>query len=173
MYYKITNTTCELYKKLHQLRTDERRMDKENREKVDEVVGTDWSDFYGHFGQRNWGRVTEYRGFVFNDPSKLDPKTWKRDEKNPSTYIPNLRCKEGKKMNKFLSEGLQRSSFFKLQDILNIEYIGRFSLPFVEIVDDVIILKLDENFKPSDPNLIEITSVEFKSIYESLKELQS
>ena len=30
MYYKITNTECDLYKKLHELRTEEKEIDKRN-----------------------------------------------------------------------------------------------------------------------------------------------
>lgn len=171
MYYKITNTTCELFKKLHQLRTDERRMEEQNLEAVDARVG-DYEQFVGRLGQQCFQRVTQYCGFKFSNTVSVDPKIWKEDKKHPGAYVPNLKFKEGRKMSKFLQEELQSSSFFKLEDILGINYLGRFTFPFVEIVDNMIILKLDENFKPSDPNLIEITSVEFKSIYESIKELQ-
>ena len=165
MYYKITNKESEVYKKLHEMRSNEIQFESDNIKAIQEKIGNlEWSGYLGISGQQNFGRVTHYSGFNFKDPSKVNLKTWKIDKDNPSIFIPNLRTKSGREMSQFLSNGLKRSSYSKVCNILNIARLGRFTFPFVEICSDVIILYLDEKHRPSDENIIEITSKEFEEL---------
>ena len=45
MFYKITNKESELYKKLHELRSKELKIEKENDAAVKQLVGDDWDHF--------------------------------------------------------------------------------------------------------------------------------
>ena len=54
MFYKITNKESELYKKLHELRSKELKIEKENDAAVKKLVGDDWDHFSGWLGQQNF-----------------------------------------------------------------------------------------------------------------------
>ena len=74
-------------------------------------------------------------------------------------------------MRDFLSEKLKRSFFQTPLDILGLEAVGRFHFPFVEIIDKILILYLDDKMEPTDPNVIEITKKEFHEYLNSLETL--
>ncbi|AEV34180.1 hypothetical protein Oweho_3229 [Owenweeksia hongkongensis DSM 17368] len=164
MYYKIENTECEVYQKLHDMRTAEIKMKQENEAAIEEKTGSAFDSFLGHHGQSGFSRVSTYDGFKFLNSENIDLKAWKISEKHPEVHVPNRRTKAGKEMYKFLSNGLQKSWFQTPLDILGLEIYGRFHLPFVEIVGEVIILFLDNNLHPKDPNVIEITRTEWEKL---------
>ncbi len=166
MYYKITNKDSEVYKKLYQLRIDEKRIEKENREAIEKKVGLDWQQYIGMAGQQNFHRCTQYTGFVFQEPEKVDAKIWELSKEYKDAYVPNGKTATGREMKKFL-QGLQRSSFHHVLDILNLDTIGKFTIPFVEIIHahHTIILYLDKNMEPTDENIIEITKKEFDYLH--------
>lgn len=166
MYYKIENKECEVYKKLHELRTYEIKIQNENLDAVKNKVGLAFEDYLGSFGQMNLFRVTQFTGFRFIETEKVDLKTWKRHEKYASIFIPNKKTKKGREMQSFL-DNLKDSSIFKVFNILDIDYNGKFKLPFVEIVEDLILLYLDDAFEYApNENVIEITKTEFNKIRE-------
>lgn len=161
MYYKITNTECEVYKKLHEMRTEEAAMNAENKRMVRAKVVLDFDRFYGSNNQQNWDRVQKYEGFCFKEHDKVDLKIWKKHKEDDNTYVPNLRTEVGREMSKFLKRILQKSDFRKPFKILGIDYGRRFTFPFVEIVGGTILLYLSDHHQPKDENVIEITSREF------------
>lgn len=167
MYYKIVNKESKVYQQLHELRTEEQKIERENKEAVKNIVGDDWDNFFGQEGQQNYWRVTQYSGFEFKHPERLPQKTWKQHKEYPSIYVPNTRTKNGKMMENFLNE-LQHSSITKVFSILGCELIGEFTFPFVEIgKDDVIVFYMSERFNDTlrkNKNIIEITSKEFEEI---------
>lgn len=165
MYYKIENQDCEVYKKLHEMRTNEIQIQKDNEEAIKEKTGLDYKSYWGQGGQQNFWRVTQYSGFKFTEPEKVDFKIWKRQKDNPEIFVPNKKTKQGQEMGKFLQNGLKGSNFMLPLEILNLEEHGRFTFPFVEIVGEIIILYLDDTQEPKDENVIEITKKEFDKIY--------
>ena len=161
MYYKITNTECEVYKKLHEMRTEEVAMNAENERMIRAKVVLDWDRFYGGNNQQNFHRVQMYGGFCFKEHDKVDLKIWKKHKEDDNTYVPNIRTKAGKEISNFLEKSLQKSDFRKPFKILDIDYGRRVTFPFVEIVGGTILLYLSDRHQPKDENVIEITSREF------------
>lgn len=168
MYYKIENKDCEVYKKLHALRSEETQMEEDNLKAVHEKVGLEWNLYLGRKGQQNFKRVTDYSGFAFFEPEKVDLKIWKKDVNNPGFFIPNVRTKGGREMNLFL-HGLKGHWFGVVYDALGLENpVGKFSFPFIHICTDVcgetIIMYFGDEVVIEDENIIEITSKEFEML---------
>jgi len=171
MYYKVENKNCDVYKKLHALREKEIQMEEDNSSLLKEKIGFNFTQFLGYPGQQTFSRVTEYHGFKFIDTNNINLKVWKEEKCNKGIYTPNLRTKLGREMGSFISNGLKKSCFSNVIDILKIEdYVnGRFSFPFVEICNETIILWLDDKVDLENKDVIEITKIEFTSIYKSIK----
>lgn len=164
MYYKIENKECEVYKKLHEMRTNELRMQEENSQAIKDKSGLDFETFLGNLGQQNFGRVTQYNGFQFTEPEKVDLKIWKRHKEYNEVFIPNRKTKLGREMLEFINNGLQKSYFEEPLRILNLELPSKFSFPFVVIEGELILLYLNDKLEPKDENIIEITKHEFDSL---------
>ena len=160
MYYKISDKKSETYKKCHELRTEELKMEKENAKRVREIVGDDWDHFFGWIGQQNIDRVSRYKGFAFKDPSKLS-NAWKKHKEYPDIYVPNTRTKAGKKIKEELNN-LQRSCFYRVLEIFGLHVTGMFIYPYMEICDSgEIVLAMDDQFNFDNfPEVIEITKRE-------------
>lgn len=167
MYYKITNKEAVVYKKLHALRTNEYKIQKENEEAILEKTGLNYDKALANFGQQNWNRVTQYTGFVFLEPEKVDLKIWKKDKNHKEAFVPNPKTKLGREMQSFLFNGLKGSVYHKVFDILNLPDVRKFTFPYVEIVEDVVLVFLGDNQEPNIEDLIEITKTEFNKILES------
>jgi len=165
MYYKITNKESAIYKKLHTMRSKEIKMEKDNIGLIEEKTGLKWSKFYGHSGQQHWNRVTNYSGFNFITPEKVDVKVWRQHKDNPETFVPNSRTKAGREMESFL-QNLPNSPFTQIFDLFKIELNGKFTFPYVEIAGEIIILYLDNDIRNKD--LIEITKTEFEKLFKTI-----
>jgi len=167
MYYKIINKKSGVYQKLHELRTEEQKIEDENKEAVKNIVGDDWDNFFGQAGQQNYWRVTQYTGFQFKHPERLPQKTWKQHKEYPEIYIPDKRTRNGKMIKKFLDE-LSHSSITRVFSILGCELAGHFTFPFVDIgKDGTIVFYMSDRFNETLKNnkdIIEITSKEFEEI---------
>lgn len=165
MYYKIVNKESEVYQKLHHMRSEELQFEKDNKKAIEEKVGLKWQLFLGRIGQQNFGRVTTYSGFVFKEPEKVDLNIWKKSKQIENGFVPNLRTKAGREMDKFLRNGLKRHWYGDVYDNLGLEHPGgRFTFPFVSICGKVILLMIDDEL--TDANIIEITKTEFTQILE-------
>ena len=162
MYYKVENKECEVYKKLHELRTKELQIDKENENKVKEIVELPFDNFLGHRSQQNFRRVTQYSGFQFLESEKVNLKIWSVSKSHDDLFVPNKRTKLGRDMSEFLLNGLKGSNYNNVFDILCPREYGRFTFPFVEISGDLILIYLGDKQEPSDVNVIEITKREFE-----------
>lgn len=146
MYYKVTAKESELYKKLHELRSKELKIEKENDAAVKKLVGDDWDHFSGYGGQMNLFRVTTRTGFAFKHPENLPPKTWKKHKEYHDIYVPDRRTKNGKAIAEAL-DNLPHSSVISVFDILDMELHGNFKFPYIEICDDeTIVLYVDDQF---------------------------
>lgn len=166
MYYKITNTDCELYKKVYELVTYEERIERSNYEKVKQFCTPEWDNWLGYPGQGNFDRTTQYRAFKFIDPTKVCLRTWREYKDADGFFEPNIRTKLGREMRDFLNRGLERSSFTKARTILKGRDAGRFKFPVILRSLDIIIVFMDPSWVNDDPNLIEITSKEFCELKE-------
>jgi hypothetical protein len=165
MYYKITNKDCDVYQKLHELRTKELKMEEENIQAITEKTGLKWDNSFGHHGQQNFRRVSSYSGFEFKEPEKVDLKIWKIHPEHNTIFVPNLRTKLGREMEEFLRNGLKSSKLRLVLEILKLEDLRKFSFPFLGIVkDEIILLFVDDNHEPKDENVIEITKREFNEL---------
>jgi hypothetical protein len=146
MYYKVTNTESELYKKLHELRSKELAWEEENIKAIEEKSGHTWDRFIGHHQQTGLNRTTDYSAFEFNDGKPVDKNVWRNCKNDPTFYEPNTRTKAGRDMKEFL-EGrtLKKQSFHVIDDALGLTYLyGRFSIPYLEIEGPIIKLFLDD-----------------------------
>lgn len=169
MYYKIINKDSVLYQKLHALRAQELQFEKDNIKAIEEKTGMTWDSTFGHHGQQNFRRVSYYSGFEFKETDKIDPKIWKQHKEHPTVYVPNTRTKLGREMQEFLNNGLKGGRYDNVIEVLKLEKLRKFTFPFVEIVDDgVIIIFLGDSHEPKDENVIEITKREFQSLREEL-----
>lgn len=168
MYYKIENKDSEVYRKLYEMRTKELKMSKDNLSKVKEQTGLDFSEFVGNSGQQNYWRTTQYHGFKFIDPEKVDQKVWKKDKEYPEYWVPNTRTKAGKKMQMFLLNELESSWVYTPIDILGLPHLHKFTMPYVEIAGDLILMHLDDHYDIKDPDIIEITRTEFMDTMDRL-----
>lgn len=164
MYYKITNKESKVYQELHSLRTKEIEIEGENIYTIKKATGLTWNRFLGSMGQLNFRRVTQYSGFEFIESDKINPKVWKKHIAHSSIYVPNQRTKAGREMHSLLLNGLKNSQVDNVFQILKLERPLRFIFPFVEICGETILIYLDDNLNPTDENVIEITSKEFKGI---------
>lgn len=172
MYYKIVNQDCEVYQKLKQLRIDEQKIEEENLKAINEKLGElKYDMFLGNRSQQSFTRVTSYEGFIFTNPEKVDKKIWKEKKGEAAVFIPNLRTKKGREMQEFLLNGLKKSWYSKVFEILNLEELnGRFKFPFVSLENEIILVYLGDNHLPQDENLIEITTNEFYRILRDIKD---
>ena len=165
MYYKIDNKECEVYKKLHALRLKELKIEADNITAIEEKTGLKFTTFLGNSGQQNWRRVTEYDGFKFTEPDKVDPKIWKKHSEHEGIFIPNRKTKLGREMAEFILNGLNGSRYDSVFKILKIEHGRKFSFPYVSVVGEIIIIFLgDSTDEPKDKNIIEITKREFNEL---------
>ena len=165
MYYKIKNKKSEVYKKLYELRKKELQIEDDNEKAINEKIGLKYEEIFGYLGQQNHQRVTQYSGFCFLEPEKVDLKIWKKIPEE--IYVPNTRTKKGKEMEEFLSNSLQKSNFDYVIDILGLEDLSRFKFPFVKIAENrSIYLFLDDKHEPENEDIIEITKKEFSEIKE-------
>ena len=167
MYYKIINKECEVYKKLHKLRTEEEQIELHNLESIKEKTGLKFKNYLAsEVGQQYVRRVTQYLGFEFIEYEKVNPIIWKRDKEHPEIFIPNRRSKLGREMADFLHNGLKYSNYNKPFEILKMAKGRKFKFPFIQICNDLIVIYLGDDNEPKDPNIIEITKLEFTSILE-------
>ena len=163
MYYKITNKESEVYKRLHALRTEELAIGERNKKAIMDKIPYKWTKFVGSVGQQNFLRTTQYFAFKFEEPEKVDMNVWKRHKEYPECFVPDCRRKAGKDMKMFI-DSLEKSSFFDLEEILGTHHRGKFTLPFLEIAGDTLILFIDEKFEPKGVDFIEITKREFEEL---------
>lgn len=162
MFYKITDKESKLYKQLHELRSKELKIEKENDAAVKHLVGDDWDYFSGWGGQQNFFRVTTRTGFAFKHPENLPPKTWKKDKELHDIYVPDRRTKNGKSIAKAL-DNLPHSSVISVFEILEMGLPGQFKFPYIEICDDeTIVLFVDDKFdlEKKFHEVVEITKKE-------------
>lgn len=172
MYYKIENKDSEVYRKLHEMRSHEIETNKRNLQAVKDRVGLDFYEFIGLVGQQNYWRTTQYEGFKFKEPEKVDPKVWVLDKDFPDYFVPNKRTKAGREMDKFLNS-MSSSHYRTPLNILGLPSLSKFKFPFIEIVGDLIVMHLDDQYTLDDPNIIEITSKEFFEILKTLMDQKS
>lgn len=170
MYYKIIDKTSKQYKKLHKLRTKELKMEKDNLKALNERLGFEWDKFIGYPGQQNFNRVPIYMGFKPKSMEEIDFTIWRKDKEHPDFIVPNRKTKAGRDMAEFLSNGLQGSRYSNVFDILGLEHGRKFTLPYVEICVDGIVLYLDENTEPDEKFAIEITKKEFDQLLKDERE---
>lgn len=167
MYYKIENKESDVYVKLHDMRTKELQIEKDNEKAIEEKTGLKWNTFLGYPGQQNFRRTTQFSGFKFTEPEKVDLKIWKEHSEHKGYFIPNRRTKIGREMSEFLWNGLKGSRYDILFEILGIKHARSFVFPFVEIGnDDIIVIYLHKEYQLDNENIIEITKKEFEAILE-------
>lgn len=169
MNYKLINPKSEFYQKMKELRETEKAIEAENKRLLIEKIGGDWTEFLGSSGQQNYFRVTQYKGFKFNDPEKVCKKTWRPDPRANFSdfFIPNKRTKQGKEIEQFILNGLKKSFFDEPFKLLGMRSpVGSFQFPYVELCADVILIWLGDRIEINLPDFIEITRAEWKEIFE-------
>jgi hypothetical protein len=165
MYYKIVNQNSKYYKKLKALLEKEEKMKEENKQFVKDLVQLSFTKFWGIHGQQNYIRVTQYSGFVFHEPEKVDPKLWVKHKTMDGVYVPNKRTKAGREIAEALDNGIQKSWFEEPHDILGVKTpIGEFCMPVVLTCGDVLVLHIDDKCNLNNDEIIEITSKEFHDL---------
>ena len=163
IFYKITNTECDIYYKLKAQREEELKVAKENKEFLERNIPYKYERYCGYTNQ-GARRIPIAVGFYFVNPEEVDTRGWREDVKRRGLYFPNKRTKAGRDMQALVDH--QRGfSGFKLLDMLEIDYYGEFSCPQMWVEKGVVLVALDDNHHPKDENLIEITRGEFESYF--------
>lgn len=165
IFYKITNTDCDIYRKLKSQREEELKVSEENKEFLEKNIPYKYERYCGYTNQ-GARRIPIAIGFYFLHPKEVDMKVWREDAKRAGLYFPNKRTKAGCDMQKLIDR--QRGfSGFKLLDMLGIDYYGEFSCPQMWIEKEIVLVALDDNHQPKDENLIEITRKELESYFKA------
>ena len=160
VYYKVTDTECDLYKRTSEFLAMEEGLRKTQREAVEARV----PKFTTYRGDRGFNRIIRYIGFVFENVDGIDPKVWTTklvDGKMLST--PNKRTKAGKAMAQFL-QGFKLTTCWDVDLLLK---IGKQSVnsPFYPAdlfkYNDTIYFLIDIQFRMmfevNNPDAVEIT----------------
>ena len=160
VYYKVTDTECDLYKKSSEFLAMEEELRKTQREAVEARV----PKFTTYRGERGFNRIIRYKGFVFENVDETDPKAWVTklvDGKMCST--PNKRTKAGKAMDQFLRE-FKRTTCWDVDRLLQIEkqsINGSFYPADLFKYKDCIYILIDTQhrkmFEENNPDAVEIT----------------
>jgi hypothetical protein len=165
MYFKIDNTTSPIYQKLFQMRIEELEMSLRNKKAITEITGLEWVEYLGYSGQQNFHRVTQFSGFKFTEPEKVNLKIWKRHKKHNDFFVPNKWTNLGREMEGFLLNGLEGRMYDEVFEAVGLESpAGRFSFPFMDICGSLILLFLGGEPELKDENIIEITKTEFNNL---------
>ena len=169
VYYKVTDTECDLYKKSSEFLVMEEELRKTQREAVEACV----PKFTTYRGERGFNRIIRYKGFVFENVDDIDQKTWVTklvDGKMCST--PNKRTKAGKAMDQFLRE-FKRTTCWDVDRLLNIEkqsLHGSFYPADLFKHNDTIYIFLDsqyrKTFEAENDGFVEITLGEMERAIE-------
>lgn len=163
MFYKITNTQCDIYRKLKSQRKEELKVTEENKEFLKKNIPYKYKRYYGYAAQ-GARRIPIAIGFYFLHPKEVDTKVWREDTKRAGLYFPNKRTKKGRDMQELI-ERQRGFSGFKLLDMLGIDYHGEFYCPQMWVEKGIVLLSLDDNHQPKDENIIEITRKELESYF--------
>jgi hypothetical protein len=132
MYYKITDKESNVFQQLYELLKQEKLKKSDNEIALKAKIGLTFKTFLGEPGQQKFNRLPEYYGFKFLEPSDLiDERIWKKDKEHPEIYIPNRRTKAGREMLAFLDNGLKKSYYGKVFEILKLKHDRRFTFPAI------------------------------------------
>jgi hypothetical protein len=149
------------------MRTKELQIAEENMKAIVEKTGLEFKGYIGDGGQQHYRRVPQFSGFKFLEPDKVDLKIWKKHNKHPQFFMPNRKTAAGRDMFNFLLNGLRSGHFGQVFEILKLERGVRFTYPYVEIHGETVVMYLGDDNIPTDENVIEITSKEFKQIQDN------
>jgi hypothetical protein len=108
-------------------------------------------------------RVEQFQGFNFYDDTKVDSKIWVEHKSHPGIYVPNRRTKVGREMAEFL-RNLEHSWMEEVYEIaINRDFsdYGSYKIPICVQRDEIIYLRMDDQFDVENPDIIEITKTEF------------
>lgn len=164
MYYKVINKESEVYKKLREQRAKEIAADERNEAKIEELLGFKWKTFLGRKGYQNLFRVDTYTAFIPEDGAIISNAVRESKDKD-GVYYPNRRTKAGKALDDFLRYKKETFRYDEVLEILGCETLyGSFIIPFMEVINDVVLIYLDNRNIPKSDDVIEITSKEFKEL---------
>lgn len=164
MYYKVINKESEVYKKLREQRAKELAADERNKAKIEELLGFKWKTFLGLRGYQNLFRVDIYKAFIPEDGAVISNAVRESKDKD-GFYYPNRRTKAGKALDEFLRYKQETFRYDEVLEILGCEKLyGNFIVPFMEVINDVVLIYLDNRHIPKPDDVIEITSKEFKEL---------
>lgn len=164
MYYKIENKKSSVYRKLKAMRENELAIESRNQSTIAKKIRLKYNDFLGHIGQLNARRVTQYVGFKFTEPEKVNFHVWSRHRVIEGVFVPFKKTKQGQEMLNFLSNELESSFFDYPLRILKIDFNGKFQLPFVEIANELILIHLDNSHIPKSKHVIKISKKKFERL---------
>lgn len=172
MFYKIIKKSSIIYKRLRSIRENELRIERENRIKVEAMLGFPITKFVGRYQQATFERVTTYSGFIFPDGMTPDPKAWRPSKEYRNVYVPNQRTKEGRNIVKVLRSLETSVSPLDIWEILGVEnYNGSFNFPRIYLCGNILLVYIDEQQTPNNPDLVEITKTEFDKILKKYPEM--
>lgn len=163
MYYKLTNPQGETFRKLKELRTKEMDINRQNRLAIMKAAGHSFVEYIGSADQQTLNRTIIYEAFKFMKPQDLDPQVWQEDKEYKGFYKPYGRTKTGRAMDDFI-DNLPKSDFRMVLTALNLRHPHgiSFKLPYLALMNkDLLLLELDDYFRPTVTGLTEITREEF------------
>lgn len=163
MYFKIENKESELYKNVMAYIEKRRQQQKDNYDAVNKYFGFDFTNLL------MYGRGMNSLNSIFGVVSENIIEGMKPDKCFENAQVPNLRTKKGKEHRRFFNS-LPNWSFHKEHDLFPLKErgsVGRFTLPYLDEINDVIFVRIDDKFKPEETiDFIEITTSEFNRLTE-------
>lgn len=170
MYFKITNKESELYKKLEAYIKKRRHQKNTNYNLIKEFLQVDFNQALCSSG--GFLCLPSIKGIV--PLSKKEIEGMKPDKQYPNVLFPNKRTKKGKEIDEFLNN--LPNWWYKEEVILlpvrktNSPSGIKFSTPYIEIIDETIIVRVDKCFQPYETeDFTEITETHFMKIYDQRK----
>lgn len=173
-YYKVTDTKCDLYKECSEFLHHEEELRKAQLEAIKARV----PKFEKSLEEKGFDRIETFKGFVFDEPEKLDPKEWKTELVDGYMLSkPNKRTKKGKELIKFL-HSFKRTNCWDVDRLLNIEkqsILGSYYPADLFQFNDTIYIFIDKKcrktFEHENDGFIEITLGEMEKAIEEYNKI--
>lgn len=164
MFYKITNTESELYKKLKAHTDLKNEMQQKNIEKAKDLLGVDFTTFVN--SSNFFCRLPVIHGVQPQDPSKL-PDCMREMKGWPGVYEPDTRFKKGREMRDALLKLPNISGYDELKLLGLFKAEGRNIAPLIYENNGIVVLMVDDKYEFEHEDALLITSKEFDKILEA------
>lgn len=173
MYFKIEDKESNLYKDVMLFIHKRRSMEIDNLDKarniIEKLTGLESNQYDLLISRGGFWLIPWPSGIQMKNDTPI-PKGF-RYNKGQGCICPNGVTKLGRQLNRFFG-ALPNIRYRLILDLFKVKdkFLPRFSLPYLEEIKGVIIVRIDSQYEPESTDyFIEITESEFNKIYNSAK----